>query len=154
MIHAHRMTALMEEPFVVFLIGMRVNAWWKFHQWMRIGMAMPQMLKELAAHPELGYLGGESWGGRTTIMVQYWRSFEALEDYARNKTHAHLPAWKAFNQRIGNQPDVGIWHETYLIQPDQYECVYHHMPPFGLGRVGKLVEASNRLAGARGRLQS
>ncbi len=25
---------------------------------------------------------------------------------------------------------VGIWHETYLIEPGKFECVYGNMPPF------------------------
>ena len=40
-----------------------------------------RMLKELAAHPELGCLGGHQWVGNPTILVQYWKSFEALERF-------------------------------------------------------------------------
>ena len=54
----------------------------------------------------------------------------------------------AFNKKFGNScGDVGIWHETYLIKPGQYESIYSGMPPYGLGKVGKLVPAS----GARDR---
>ena len=63
-----RMTARMEGEFVVFLIGMRVNRWWKPWRWLKVALAMPRMLKELEAHPELGYLGGGQWFGRTTMM--------------------------------------------------------------------------------------
>ena len=51
---------------VVFLIGLRVNRWWKFWQWLCAAMAMPRMLKELKTHPELGMLGADGWFGRTT----------------------------------------------------------------------------------------
>ena len=47
---------------------------------------------------------------------------------------------------------VGIYHETYVVQPGSYECVYHHMPPFGLGRIGPLVPAEGELKTAAGRL--
>jgi len=67
-----------EEPVVVFLIGMRVNRWWKIRQWLRTALAMPRMLRELQQHPELGLLGGESWFGRTTILVSYWKSVDHL----------------------------------------------------------------------------
>ena len=75
------------------------------------------MMGELHAHKELGFLGGESWFGRTTISLQYWRSSEHLMDYATAKSRTHLPAWKAFTRAVGDSGDVGIWHETYLVKP-------------------------------------
>src|SRR4051812_27930960 len=105
---AARRTARIEGEFVVFLIGMRVNRWWKFWQWMRVAAAMPRMLRELAQNPELGFLGAESWFGRTTVMVSYWKSMDHLLAYAKSRTAKHLPAWKAFNEAIGTNGDVGI----------------------------------------------
>ena len=49
--HNERATHASEEPVVVFLIGMRVNRWWKVRQWLRTALAMPRMLSELEAHP-------------------------------------------------------------------------------------------------------
>ena len=147
---AKRMTGKMDGDFVVFLIGMRVNRWWLVHKWLRVAMAMPRMLRELYARPELGFLGAESWFGRTTIMVSYWRSMEHLMAYAKSRQSDHLPAWRAFNQSIGTNGDVGIWHETYRVHPGDYENVYVNMMPFGLGKVGELVEA----CGVHGRAES
>jgi len=79
MLIKERMTAKMNDSFVVFLIGMRINKFWKFHKWSPIAMAMPKMIKELMANKELGFISAESWFGRTTIMLQYWESFEKLE---------------------------------------------------------------------------
>ena len=145
-----RMTGALEGEFVVFLIGMRVNRWWKFWQWGRVAAAMPRMLRELAQHPELGYLGAEQWFGRTTLMVQYWRSMDALLAYAKARNAEHLPAWRSFNKLVGTSGDVGIWHETYRIRPGDYENIYVNMMPFGLGKVGQLSEgrmhAQERLA--------
>jgi hypothetical protein len=84
--------------------------------------------------------------------VQYWRSFEALEAYAQSKTAAHLPAWRAFQQSIGTNGDVGIWHETYVIKSGAYENVYVNMPPFGLGAAGTLRDAKDARRDARGRM--
>ena len=136
-----RMTVHLEGDFVVFLIGMRVNRWWKIHQWLPVVMDMPRMLRELAQKPESGFLGSESSFG---MIVQYWRSFEHLEAYAKDRSGQHYPAWKSFNQRIRNTGDVGIWHETYRVRAGEYECLYHNMPPYGLGKVGELVTASGR----------
>jgi len=154
MIHRQRMTARMPGPFVVFLIGMRVNRPWLVHKWLPVARAMPRMLRELYAHPELGFLGAQVWFSRTIILVQYWRSTEALMSYAKAKDSAHLPAWQAFNRAVGTDGSVGIWHETYAASPGTYENVYVNMPAFGLGAVGELVEAKGGLQSASGRMQA
>ena len=146
-----RMTAEMDGEFVVFLIGMRINKLWKVHKWLPVVLAMPRMLKELQAHPEAGFLGHTGLKGNA--MVQYWRSFEELETYARSKDRNHWPAWVAFNRSVGDaRGDVGIWHETYRVLPGQYETVYSGMPPFGLGAAGRLVPATGKRDAARSRM--
>ena len=147
MVNQKRMTGRMDGDFVVFLIGMRVNRWWKIWRWLRVALAMPRMIRELAAHPELGFLGAEQWFGRTTVMVQYWRSRDQLMAYARQRGAEHLPAWRAFNKLIGTNGDVGIWHETYCVHAGEYENVYVNMMPFGLGKAGALVEAGGHASG-------
>src|SRR5215469_8039895 len=154
MVIPKRMTAHMHQTFCVFLIGMRINRPWKLHKWLPVFLAMPGMLDELRARPDLGFLDGHLWFGRTILLLQYWRSFEALSGYAKRSDLAHLPAWAHFRQNVGDCGDVGIWHETYLISEGEYENIYHHMPPFGLGRVGQLVEATAYRNTASGRLQS
>lgn len=149
-----RVTADIDDEVVVFLIGMRINRLWKIGKWLPVVRAMPRMLQELYVQPELGFLGAHSWFGRTTIMLQYWRSFDHLERYAKDQSRAHLPAWAAFNRAIGSSGDVGIWHETYRIAPGQYECIYHNMPPFGLARATKTVPASGKRDSARQRLHA
>lgn len=146
-----RMTAEMDGEFVVFLIGLRINKPWKIHKWLPVLLAMPKMIKELETDPESGFLGHNGIG--IGVIVQYWRSFEDLERYARAQDRVHWPAWVAFNKRLGaSRGDVGIWHETYKIKPGQYEAVYSGMPPFGLGKIGNLVPASGRKESARQRL--
>jgi hypothetical protein len=148
---AQRMAVEIEGDFVVFLIGMRINKPWKVHKWLPVFLAMPKMLKELQAHPESGFLGS-IFGSK--VIVQYWRSFEHLEAYARSTDRLHWPAWVDFNKRIGSsRGDVGIWHETYLVRAHEYETIYSGMPRFGLGAVGTLVPASGHRDSARGRLR-
>jgi len=152
MIVDKRMTGQLQGEFVVFLIGMRINRWWKVHKWLRVAFAMPRMLRELAQKPELGFLGYEQWPGRTILVLQYWRSMDALLAYAKNRDAAHLPAWRSFNKLVGTSGDVGIWHETYRVRAGDYENVYVNMPPFGLGKVGELVEATGKRQHATDRL--
>jgi hypothetical protein len=145
-----RMTAELDGDFVVFLIGMRINKPWKIHKWLPVMLAMPRMLKELENNRSSGFLG-HTFGSK--VIVQYWRSFDHLEAYARNQDALHWPAWVAFNKKVGDsRGDVGIWHETYHVRAGEYETVYSGMPPFGLGKAGKLVPASGRRESARGRM--
>jgi GH15 family glucan-1,4-alpha-glucosidase len=153
MVIKDRMTASIEGDFVVFLIGMRINQFWKIHKWLPVAAAMPKMLKELYTHPEMGLLHHEMWFSRTIILVQYWRSMDQLLSYAKNKDAKHLPAWSAFNKAVGQDGSVGIWHETYSIAKGHYETIYGNMPPFGLGRAGKLEKAVGRRNSASDRLK-
>ena len=103
---------------------------------------MPRMLKELEKQPESGFMGSIASG---LTQVQYWRSFEHLEAYARSHDHEHWPAWVAFNKRMReSRGDVGIWHETYKVRAGEYEAIYSGMPRQGLGKAGKLVPATGR----------
>jgi hypothetical protein len=148
-----RYAAQSDEPFVVFIIGMRVNRLLALRRWMQVAKAMPPMITELKRHPELGMLHAEFilyWRG--VGVLQYWPSFEHLHAYAHAKDAAHLPAWAEFNRRIGGGGSVGIWHETYNVAPGQYESVYANMPRFGLGAAADHQPASGRLEHARSRI--
>jgi hypothetical protein len=152
MIHKERLTATLEGDFVVFLIGMRINKPLLIHKWLPVAQAMPRMLKELGRQPELGFIHAEMWFSRTIVLVQYWRSMEQLLAYAKSKDAEHLPAWRSFNQAVGIDGSVGIWHETYKVSAGNYESVYVNMPRFGLGRAGVLQPASGGRESASGRL--
>jgi len=137
------MTAEMDEPFVVFLIGMRINSYWKLHKWLPVAGAMPRMLRELETDGDSGLLHFESTvNTRTFLMIQYWDSFESLREYARDPLQEHVPAWVEYNRTSGQSGDVGIFHETYLVDPDDCENVYNNMPEFGLGGAGTLTPAT------------
>ena len=154
-INAERMAAEIEGDFVVFLIGARINKWWKLKNLIWFSGTMPRMLKELASRPaeETGFLGYKMLN--MTTNVQYWRSFDHLEAYARSKDSEHFPAWVEFNKRYGkSRGDVGIWHETYLVKAGQYEAVYSGMPRSGLGKAGDLVPATGSREAARARLSA
>ena len=150
-----RVCAEIEGPFVVFMIGARVNRPWKLNVVLPFLATMPRMLKELAAAPELGLLHVQPhFGGMSATLIQYWRSFEHLEAYARAPDRAHLPAWQWFNKQLGSNGDIGIWHETYLVQPGGYETIYNNMPPYGLGAAGTLSDATGVRQSAHQRLKA
>ena len=145
-----RMTAELDGEFVVFLIGMRINKPWKVHKWLPVFLAMPRMLKELYADKDSGFLGHIF---TMKVIIQYWRSYDQLEAYARSHDNQHWPAWVDFNQRMkDSRGDVGIWHETYVVKPGGYETVNSGMPAIGLGTVGRLVPAEGNREASRQRL--
>jgi hypothetical protein len=132
-----RTTADLDGDIVVFLIGMRINKWWKLHLWLPVARAMAPMLRTLHQHPDLGLLGVHTWiGPRGPLLVQYWRSVEQLEAFARDASLPHHPAWRAFNRRVGSNGDVGIWHETYVVRAGAWETLYANMPRSGLAAAG------------------
>ncbi len=152
-IHPGRFTADVEGPFVVFIIGMRVNRLLAFSRWVPVARAMRPMVQHLLTHKELGLMHAQTyvyWRG--VALVQYWRSFEQLERFARDPSLAHLEAWKRFNRAVGADGSVGIWHETYVVQANQYECIYGNMPRFGLAVAGQHVKAVGAKETAKRRL--
>jgi hypothetical protein len=148
-----RFTAKTDDPFVVFLIGMRINRPLAIGKWLPTARAMGPMLRELYRHPEKGFLGGEFFFyGRGPALVQYWRSFEDLEKFARDPEDPHMPAWQRFNREARKGGAVGIWHETYLVEPGAYEAIYANMPEFGLAKATERVPAIGGRETARCRL--
>ncbi len=148
-----RYTAETDEPFVVFLIGMRINRIFAARKWLATARAITRMLRVLFAHPEKGFMGGQTilyWRG--IGLIQYWRSFDDLERFARAPSEPHLDAWRRFNATIGADGTVGIWHETYMIERGKHEAVYGNMPRFGLAAAVGHVPAVGRRETARRRL--
>lgn len=135
---------------VVFLIGMRVHAWWKPWRWLPVAWAMGSMLRELSSTPGSGLLG--VMGRGPGVLVQYWESTEALLAYAADRQGQHYPAWAAFNRELARSGVVGIWHETFVVDTADIECVYHHMPAVGLGSFLPRVQATGARRTAAQRL--
>jgi hypothetical protein len=155
MVFKGRYTAQVDEPIVVFLIGMRVNKLRSLRRWWWVAMAMPRMMRKLAQVPELGMLHAEQFTrGRTTLMVQYWRSFADLERFARDKELPHLEPWRRLNKQMRETDEVGFWHETYTIQPGQAEAIYGNMPMFGLAKATQHVQVAAVGESARQRLDA
>jgi Domain of unknown function (DUF4188) len=150
-----RFSAEIDESFVVFLIGMRVNNIWAVNKWVPTAQAMSPMLNALHRYPEKGFLGKETFFRLSPIevvLITYWKSFEHLEYFARNADDPHLEPWRAFNKSIGSGGSVGIWHETYLVGAGQSESIYVNMPVFGLAAATQHVPAICKKETARRRL--
>lgn len=147
-----RWSAEIDGDFVVFLIGARPSKMHLVKSLRDLGgrRGMKPMLDYLVAHPEKGLLGYEM--GLKTI-VQYWRSFEHLEAFAKDVNDPHLEAWRTYWKRVGKSTRTGIWHETFLVHAGEYEAVYGNMPRYGLAKAGRSVPLAET-ADARARLRS
>jgi hypothetical protein len=78
-----RMTHDHDGELVVFLIGMRINSWWRPDLWLPVFNAMPPMLAELAKDPASGMLGYRlTLGEGGPLLIMYWDSHEKLYAYA------------------------------------------------------------------------
>src|SRR3954467_14604275 len=143
--------AKIEGDFVVFLIGARLDKLHPIRSLRDLGgmKSMPYMLKYLTQHPDKGLLGYESHG---LMNVQYWRSFEHLERFAREESEPHRGVWRNYWRRVGRDPRSGIWHETFLVRDGEYEAVYGNMPSYGLARASSLVPIGAD-SSARGRVR-
>jgi hypothetical protein len=97
-----------EGGLVLFLIGMRINKWWKIWKWLPRMGAMPPMLKELAAHPELGRPSARAQLGIQHVsMSKYWKSAEHFRAFApgwRLKTRRrYVSPGPPFSRRVNTQ---------------------------------------------------
>jgi Domain of unknown function (DUF4188) len=153
-IRAGRWAASYDGELVVFLIGMRINRPLKVRQWWPVITAMPRMLKWLDQHPQAGLLHYEQAlkSPLSPMVVQYWRSFEDLERFARAPEAPHLDAWKHYNAKVRSSGDVGIWHETYRVAPGASESLFGNMPARGLGAAGDLAPIGSTAATAAKRI--
>ena len=147
-----RWTHTHEGDLTVFLIGMRLNRPWRPDAWLPVFLAMPRMLRELAADPASGFLGHRlAMGPDGPLVVQYWRRPEDLYRYATDTGGGHRPAWTAFNRRARRVPGaVGIWHETYEVA--RAESVYVDLPTLGLAAATATRPVTERLDRAAARL--
>ena len=146
-------TAISDRPFVVLLVGLRINKWWRLdHVWQAL-RAFRLLHRDLERDPASGLLASERWWGNPLLSIQYWESWERLETWARRGDGLHRRFWIDYAQRLRAAGSIGVWHETYLVRPGSYETVYNAMPAFGLGcAVSSLIPARGRAGRAAGRI--
>jgi hypothetical protein len=141
------------EPFVVFLFGMRWNRLSGLPRYVWGLRVVRRVLADLKARREPGFLAGHVYlAGRTLIAAQYWESFDQLDAYARDHALPHRRAWQRYLREALEDPAMGLWHETYVVEPGGWEGVYVNMPAWGLGAGAALHEMRATKGSARDRL--
>jgi hypothetical protein len=148
-----RWTAQLDGDFVVFLIGAELRDPELAGPAGELLLAMINMLVELEQDPSIGLLGYQVFGALNGVIVQYWRSFEALENYAKNPSANHAPVWREWNRLAADdKAGAGIWHETFKVGAGQYEAVYQNMPVMGLQKAGTPTTVTAARTSARQRI--
>lgn len=139
-------SARCDGDFVVFLIGIRPNGANPLTKtFSEVGKAFQSMIAELESDPSFGYMGGDAYIGMnerksTTMMVQYWRSYEALQKWTHTRMGIHMKTMLEYGKKDRFEGINGIWHETYKVRDGEYESIYAHMPPIGLALATQAVE--------------
>ncbi len=147
-VNVGRWTANVDGDFVVFVIGAHIEHDQDLAEALEdYSGGMLPMLEYLTQHPEFGLLGYHA--PSPLLTVQYWRSFEHLEAFARNDTAPHFAAWRKYQQRASGKGRSGIFHETFLVKAGQYESVYDNMRPTGLGAFATLTPLAGSNARSR-----
>ncbi|KAI9346757.1 hypothetical protein DFJ73DRAFT_837437 [Zopfochytrium polystomum] len=90
------------------------------------------------------------------MCVQYWRSSEHLERYAAASGSAHHGPWKWLMKLGRESPELGFWHETFVVRDGDYESISVNCPPFHLcnARTAEVVPAHRNMATMKGRLET
>jgi hypothetical protein len=149
-----RWMASREEPFAVFVFGMRLNRLRGLPRFLWALRVLRTVVRDLDAHPERGFLAGRVYrAGRALIAVQYWESFDALDAWARDHRLPHRKPWQRYLREALADEAMGLWHETYLASPGSWEGVYLNMPPWGLAAGVEAVEMRATKGSARERLR-
>lgn len=116
-----RWTAKIDGDFVVFIIGAQVRNPFRGVRALPLLGQMRKMLSELdadqAAGQDRGFLGYENYGiGPFGVIVQYWRTHDDLERFARTSEGRHAAVWRSWNRAAQHKNRaVGIWHESYAV---------------------------------------
>ena len=134
------------ESVVVFLVGVRINTWWKVRYWLPLLLAMPTMLRELVTAPGSGLLGYRLLvgpGPRQAMLVQYWSGPEELRAFAEDRTGSHRSAQRRFWRHYADcRGVVGFWHEIFVVEQGAHHSLYGNMPPAGIGGLYGVREAA------------
>lgn len=130
------------QSLVVFHLGVRFN-----HP---LGLLSPgakemgdyftAMIKALEKRrDEFGMLHITNWraaerqSNNTLMIIAYFRDVAGLNEFAHDKVHRDGWDWYLrFAKKEGNS-HIGIFHETFVTRPGDYETIYVDCPPTLLG---------------------
>jgi|JI10StandDraft_1071094.scaffolds.fasta_scaffold364288_3 hypothetical protein len=131
-----KFTTNTDKPLAVFLTGVqcrKITSMWKIPM---ITNKMIKMQSELKLDKKAGFYHGENFFTMTphftTLFLSYWDSPGSIERFANSKFFSHLESAKDYLKNFLSDTNLGIWHETFVVEPEKVESLYYNMEPFGL----------------------
>ena len=131
-----KFTTNTDKPLAVFLTGVqcrKITSMWKIPM---ITNKMIKMQSELKLDKKAGFYHGENFFTMTphftTLFLSYWDSPGSIERFANSKFFSHLESAKDYLKNFLSDTNLGIWHETFVVEPEKVESFYYNMEPFGL----------------------
>ena len=129
-------------------LGIQVRRWTALPYARRLAKAIDRSAAEAGA----GLLRSErfaiSW--RHFGVLQYWRSFDDLEQWGRRPPHADW--WREAVERGRTKRDFGLYHEVFLVPRAAVESIYLNCEPVGLSAFGTLGDPTGPMTTSRDRL--
>jgi hypothetical protein len=82
------------------------------------------MLRALQQNSAKELLGAEQMGAVARCHDgSQLAKLRRLGKFCSKSFRPHPRAWKDFNQRVGSDGSVGVWHETFLVNGGHFECI-------------------------------
>ncbi|MDB5350762.1 MAG: hypothetical protein JWN86_2009 [Planctomycetota bacterium] len=132
-------------------VGIQARRWtaWPFVS--RLGKAIDRSASEaIAADAGLFHSERFAFNLRHFGVLQYWRSFDDLEQWVRRPPHSEW--WRQATERGRTKRDIGVYHEVFLVPRTAIESIYLDCSPVGLSAFGTLGEPVGSLTTSRDRL--
>lgn len=149
-------TAHIQEPYCLFLVGMQCRSWLSFWKIPFISYRMFKMQKELRQDKTSGFLWGKNFIAYrpfTSLFLTYWKSSDDIHRFVSDKKFSHLASVGIYYRKYRNDPNIGVWHETYEVTPGQVETLYYGMNPFGAGSFNPITPLERNAKGYMKRLR-
>jgi hypothetical protein len=139
------------EELCLLRFGLYSRRWtgWAFVR--RMGRIIAQTAHDRGTR-EAGLLHSEAmrFAWNHAGVLQYWRSYDALESWSHRPPHSEW--WRLLNERVRRKRDVGVYHETFLVPRTHYESIFVNCPPLGGSAFGALGPPTGGMTTSRDRL--
>ena len=91
-IYNGKYTSKPENSFVVFIFGMRINNFFYIWLWIPFFITLLRMVSRLKKFRDSGMMNAHLFFSSSGIgVMQYWESFDKLEEFALDNYDRHLP---------------------------------------------------------------
>ena len=136
-------TAPITEPLCLFLVGVQCRSWTSFWKVPFIRSRMIKMQQELSEDSDSGFLWGMNFsasGPFTTLFLSYWKSSDHIHKFVSDSKFSHIGSTREYYKKFSKDSNIGIWHETYEIEPGKAENLYYGMDSFGAAGFLKTIQ--------------